>query len=150
MAARKNANNAPEDVLNDDDFLEGGVEASDEWLGESEDLEGQLAVDVYQTKDNIVIKAPIAGVKSDQIDISVSDDMLTLRGERIDDKEVDREHYYVQECYWGAFSRSIILPVATVAEEAQASLKDGVLTVTIPKAVQDKVKMIKVLPVGSD
>ncbi len=144
--ARKSADQ-PEDVLNDDDFLEGNVEASDEWLGESEDLEGQLAVDVYQTKDNIVIKAPIAGVKSDQIDISVSDDMLTLRGERIDEKEVDREHYYVQECYWGAFSRSIILPVATVAEEAQASLKDGVLTVTIPKAVQDKVKKIKVNPV---
>lgn len=145
MAARKNASTSGEDVLNDEDFLEGEVEASEEWLqDDSEDLEGQLAVDVYQTKDNIVIKAPIAGVKPDQIDISVSDDMLTLRGERVDEKEVDREHYYVQECYWGAFSRSIILPVATVAEEAKASLKDGVLTVTIPKAVQDKVKKISV------
>lgn len=142
--ARKDADNANEDVLGDD-FLEGDVEASDEWLGGGdEELEGQLAVDVYQTKDNIVIKAPIAGVKPDQIDISVSDDMLTLRGERVDEKEVDREHYYVQECYWGAFSRSIILPVATVSEKAQASLKDGVLTVTIPKAVQDKVKKIQV------
>jgi HSP20 family protein len=147
MAARKNAGG--EDVLNDEDFLEGDVEPSDEWLGESdENLEGQLAVDVYQTKDNIVIKAPIAGVKPDQIDISVSDDMLTLRGERVDEKEVDREHYYVQECYWGAFSRSIILPVATVADKAQASLKDGVLTVTIPKAVQDKVKKIRVQPLS--
>jgi len=141
--AKKNANN--EDVLNDEDFLEGEVEASEEWLqDDSDEMEGQLAVDVYQTKDNIVIKAPIAGVKPDQIDISVSDDMLTLRGERVDEKEVDREHYYVQECYWGAFSRSIILPVATVAEEAKASLKDGVLTVTIPKAAQDKVKKISV------
>lgn len=141
--AKKNAEN--EDVLNDEDFLEGEVEASEEWLqDDSDEMEGQLAVDVYQTKDNIVIKAPIAGVKSDQIDISVSDDMLTLRGERVDEKEVDREHYYVQECYWGAFSRSIILPVATVAEEAKASLKDGVLTVTIPKAAQDKVKKISV------
>lgn len=142
--ARKNA---ADDVLNDDDFLEGQVEASEEWLqDESDEMEGQLAVDVYQTKDNIVVKAPIAGVMPDQIDISVTDDMLTLRGERVDEKEVDREHYYVQECYWGAFSRSIILPVATVAEEAQASLKDGVLTVTIPKAVSDKVKKIKVQP----
>jgi len=141
--AKKNDNN--EDVLNDEDFLEGEVEASEEWLqDDSDEMEGQLAVDVYQTKDNIVIKAPIAGVKPDQIDISVSDDMLTLRGERVDEKEVDREHYYVQECYWGAFSRSIILPVATVAEEAKASLKDGVLTVTIPKAAQDKVKKISV------
>lgn len=141
--ARKNAE---DDVLNDGDFLEGQVEASEEWLQDDEqDMEGQLAVDVYQTKDNIVVKAPIAGVMPDQIDISVSDDMLTLRGERVDEKEVDREHYYVQECYWGAFSRSIILPVATVAEEAKASLKDGVLTVTIPKAAQDKVKKIKVI-----
>ena len=150
MAARKNAGNTGEDVLNDEDFLEGNVEASEEWLqDDGDDLEGQLAVDVYQTKDNIVIKAPIAGVKPDQIDISVSDDMLTLRGERVDEKEVDREHYYVQECYWGAFSRSIILPVATVAEEAKASLKDGVLTVTIPKAVQDKVKKIMVQADGA-
>ncbi len=146
MAAKKNATNIDEDVLGDD-FLGTPEEGGDDWLGESDELEGQLAVDVYQTKDNVVIKAPIAGVKADQIDISVSDDMVTLRGERVDEKEVDREHYYVQECYWGAFSRSIILPTATVAEEAQASLKDGVLTLTIPKAVQDKVKKIKVTSV---
>lgn len=146
MAAKKNVTNIQEDVLGDDDFLDSTTEGGEDWLGEENELEGQLAVDVYQTKDNVVIKAPIAGVKADQIDISVSDDMVTLRGERVDEKEVDREHYYVQECYWGAFSRSIILPTATVAEEAQASLKDGVLTLTIPKAVQDKVKKITVHP----
>lgn len=146
MAAKKSDTNIQEDVLGDDDFLDSSAEGGEDWLGEENELEGQLAVDVYQTKDNVVIKAPIAGVKADQIDISVSDDMVTLRGERVDEKEVDREHYYVQECYWGAFSRSIILPTATVAEEAQASLKDGVLTLTIPKAVQDKVKKITVHP----
>ncbi|HSX48352.1 MAG TPA: Hsp20/alpha crystallin family protein [Candidatus Nanoarchaeia archaeon] len=132
-----------EDILQDE-FLDAAEGTTEDWLGE--EFEGQLAVDVYQTKDNVVIKAPIAGVKADDIDISVSEDVVTLRGERHDEKEVDREHYYVQECYWGSFSRSVILPTSTVAEKAQASLKDGVLTITIPKVAQDKVKKIKVKP----
>jgi HSP20 family protein len=111
------------------------------------EFEGQLAVDVYQTKDNVVIKAPIAGVQADRLDISISDDVVTIRGERHDESEVDREHYYVQECYWGSFSRSVILPTSTVAEKADAKLKDGVLTIVIPKVAQDKVKKIKVKPV---
>lgn len=133
-----------EDILQDE-FLDSPEGGGEDWLGE-EDFEGQLAVDVYQTKDNVVIKAPIAGVKADDIDISVSEDVVTLRGERVEEKEVDREHYYVQECYWGSFSRSVILPTSTIAEKAQASLKDGVLTITIPKVQQDKVKKIKVRP----
>lgn len=134
-----------EDILQDE-FLDTPVETTGDWLEESEDFEGQLAVDVYQTKDNVVIKAPIAGVNADDIDISVSEDVVTLRGERKEEKEVDRENYYVQECYWGSFSRSVILPTSTVAEKAQASLKDGVLTITIPKVAQDKIKKIKVKP----
>lgn len=134
-----------EDVLQNE-FLDTPAEGGEDWLGE--EFEGQLAVDVYQTKDNVVIKAPIAGVKSDKIDISVSEDVVTIRGERVEETEVEREHYYVQECYWGSFSRSVILPTSTVAEKAQAVLKDGVLTVTIPKVAQDKVKKIKVMPAG--
>jgi HSP20 family protein len=145
MVAKRNASDE-EDVLQDE-FLDTAAESSEDWLGE--ELEGQLAVDVYQTKDNVVIKAPIAGVKADDIDISISEDVVTLRGERKEEREVDREHYYVQECYWGSFSRSVILPTSTIAEKAQAALKDGVLTVTIPKVAQDKVKKIKVKPVGS-
>jgi HSP20 family protein len=140
--ARKAAGGG-EDILQDE-FLDAAEPAGDEWM--EDDVEGQLAVDVYQTKDNVVIKAPIAGVKPDDIDISVSEDVVTLRGERTEDKEVDREHYYVQECYWGSFSRSIILPTSTIAEKASASLKDGVLTITIPKVAQDKIKKIKVRP----
>lgn len=143
MAAKRN--DSGEDILQDE-FLDPAAtsEASEDWLGE--EFEGQLAVDVYQTKENVVIKAPIAGVKADEIDISVSEDVVTLRGERHDETEADREHYYVQECYWGSFSRSVILPTSTVAEKANASLKDGVLTITIPKVVQEKVKKIKVNP----
>ncbi len=137
-----------EDILQDE-FLEEVEETEDatpaeDWLGE--EVEGQLAVDVYQTKGSVVIKAPIAGVKPEDIDISLSEDVLTLRGERKEETEVEREHYYVQECYWGSFSRSVILPTATVSDKAQAALKDGVLTITIPKVAQDKVKKIKVTP----
>ncbi len=138
-------NSGGEDILQDE-FLDETEQTGEDWLA-NEDMEGQLAVDVYQTKDNVVIKAPIAGVKADDIDISISDDVVTLRGERVDEKEVDRENYYVQECYWGAFSRSVILPTSVVAEKAQANLKDGVLTIAIPKVAQEKVKKIKVQPV---
>ena len=135
-------------IMEDDDILqeqfleETVVEPTEDWLGE--ELEGQLAVDVYQTKDSVVIKAPIAGVKAEDIDVSVSEDVVTLRGERKEETEVSRENYYVQECYWGSFSRSVILPTSTVAEKAVASLKDGVLTLTIPKVAVEKVKKIKV------
>ncbi|MEO7617327.1 MAG: Hsp20/alpha crystallin family protein [Candidatus Saccharibacteria bacterium] len=144
MPGKKNIQMNDENVLQDD-FLDTPMEGDEDWMSEDA-LEGQLAVDVYQTKDNVVIKAPIAGVTSDKIDIEVAEDVVTIRGERVEEIEVDREHYYVQECYWGAFSRSVILPTSTIAEKAAASLKDGVLTITIPKVAQDKVKKIKVKP----
>ena len=131
-----------DDILQDQFLEETVVEPTEDWLGE--ELEGQLAVDVYQTKDSVVIKAPIAGVKAEDIDVSVSEDVVTLRGERKEETEVSRENYYVQECYWGSFSRSVILPTSTVAGKAVASLKDGVLTLTIPKVAVEKVKKIKV------
>lgn len=144
MAGKKNAGiNINEENVLQDEFLDEAAGGGEDWM---EEVEGQLAVDVYQTKENVVIKAPIAGVKAEDIDISVSDDVVTLRGERVEEREVDREHYYVQECYWGSFSRSVILPTSTVAEKAQASLRDGVLTITIPKVAQDKIKKIKVRP----
>jgi HSP20 family protein len=143
MPGKKISENDQENVLQDD-FLDTPMEGEEDWM---EVAEGALAVDVYQTKENVVIKAPIAGVSPDNIDIEVAEDVVTIRGERIEDREVDREHYYVQECYWGAFSRSVILPTSTIAEKAAASLKDGVLTISIPKVQQDKVKKIKVKPV---
>ena len=141
--ARKSAPQPADDNVLQDDFLDPTPGTEEDWLGEEV---GQLAVDVYQTKDSVVIKAPIAGVTPDSLDIEVADDVVTIRGERTEEKEVDREHYYVQECNWGAFSRSVILPTSTVAEKAAATLKDGVLTVAIPKVAQDKVKKIKVKP----
>jgi HSP20 family protein len=139
----------PDEEILQDEFLDDTSSTSDEWMGE-EEFEGQLAVDVYQTKDSVVVKAPIAGVRSEDIDIAISEDVMTIRGDRKEEIIVEKEHYYVQECFWGSFSRSIILPTSTIAEKAQATLKDGVLTVTVPKVVQeDKVKKIKVKPVAS-
>ncbi len=117
------------------------TEDKEDWLSE---YEGQLAVDVYQTKSNVIIKAPIAGVKPDEIDITISDDVVTIKGERKEEKEIDRENYFAQECYWGAFSRSIILPVVCNPDKTEAEFKNGVLTISIPKANQEKVKRVRV------
>lgn len=148
MARRNN----PDEEILQDEFLDDTANTSDDWMGEQEleEFEGQLAVDVYQTKDSVVVKAPIAGVRPEDIDIAISEDVMTIRGDRKEETVVEKEHYYVQECFWGSFSRSIILPTSTIAEKAQATLKDGVLTVVVPKVVQeDKIKKIKVKPIGS-
>ena len=141
--ARKNE--VDEEIL-EDEFLDEEQPQAEEWMNE-EEFEGQLAVDVYQTQDKIVVKAPIAGVKPEDIDVAISEDVVTIRGDRKDEFAVEKDNYYVQECFWGSFSRSVILPTSTVAEKAEASLKDGVLTIQIPKVVQeDKIKKIKVKP----
>lgn len=140
--ARKNPTN-DESVLQDEFLNDETVEQN--WLEDEQEVEGQLAVDVYQTKESVVIKAPIAGVDPKALEVAIAEDVVTIRGERVDDAEVERENYYVQECYWGAFSRSIIMPVSVNADKAEASLKNGVLTIAIPKVIQDKVKKIKVI-----
>lgn len=115
----------------------------DEWLDEH--YEGQLAVDVFQDHDNnIVIASTVAGVTPKDLDISINNDMVTIRGRRRPPVEVEEGQYYYQECYWGGFSRSIILPVDVKAEEAKAAIKHGVLTITIPKADSVQVKVVKV------
>ena len=114
---------------------------NDDWL---EETEGQLIVDVYQTPNEIVIKSLIAGVKPEDLDITVTNDMITVKGRREKDEVIKSEDYYYQECYWGSFSRSIILPVDVDADSAEASIKNGILTVRLPKIEKAKTKKIKV------
>lgn len=95
--------------------------------------EGQLAVDVIETRDAILIRTAVAGVKPEDIDIHVTGDLVTIRGERSHKKESHDATVHYQECFWGAFSRSIVLPHAVNAEEADATFEDGVLELTIPK-----------------
>lgn len=146
MARKDKKREIDEEILEDGFFDEGSAQEG-EWMGDEEqDFAGQLAVDVFQTKDKVVIKAPIAGVNPNDLDIAISDDVVTIKGDRIDESVVEKEHYYVQECFWGSFSRSVILPTSTVPEQAEATLKNGVLTIEIPKVVQEKVKKIIVRP----
>lgn len=115
----------------------------DDWLEEAK-VPGQLAVDVYQTKEDIFVVAPVPGVSKADLDLSIVESTLTVRGSRKESKDIRTSDYFVQECYWGEFSRSIILPVQVKEEEAEAELKDGMLTVKVPKAEQDKVKKIDI------
>ncbi|MDD4995196.1 MAG: Hsp20/alpha crystallin family protein [Patescibacteria group bacterium] len=96
--------------------------------------EGQLAVDVFEQGDNIIIRSTIAGVKPEDLDISVENDMITIRGRRHEEDMARGRNYFFQECYWGSFSRTIILPVHIKGDEAEAILKNGVLTIVIPRA----------------
>lgn len=105
--------------------------------------EGQLAVDVYQTESELVIQSAIAGVKPEEINISVEGDLITIKGERQRNAE-ENEDYFSQECYWGAFSRKIILPVEIDPGRIDASLKEGILTIRIPKISREKKRKILV------
>ena len=116
--------------------------ANDEW---DDELPGQLAIDVYETKERLVVKARTAGVNKHDLDVSISDNTLSIRGTLSAGNEDDVINYFVQECYWGEFSRSIALPVPVKEEEIEAVLKDGVLTISFTKVKQDTVKKIQVL-----
>lgn len=120
--------------------------AADEWDEEDAQLPGQLAVDVYETREKLVVKARTAGVNKSDLDVSISDNQLTIRGTLSAGNDEDGvENYFLQECYWGEFSRTIALPVPVKEEEIEAVLKDGVLTISFGKVKQDTVKKIQVL-----
>lgn len=119
--------------------------SADEWDEEEAQLPGQLAVDVYETKERLVVKARTAGVNKNELDVSISDNTLTVRGTLSAGTEDNVENYFLQECYWGEFSRSIALPVPVKEEDIEAVLKDGVLTISFGKVKQDTVKKIQVL-----
>lgn len=116
--------------------------ASDDWM--DDEGAGQLAVDAYQTDDSVVIKAPIAGVNPEDLDINITDEMVTIKGERHGSDSISRENYFVQECYWGAFSRSYVLPMSVDADNADAQLKNGILTITIPKLSKARARRLTI------
>lgn len=130
------------DDLNEPDEPIAPVE--EEW-DEEEVVPGQLAVDVYETREKLVVKARTAGVNKSELDVSIADNTLSIKGTLSAGNEDDVENYFVQECYWGEFSRSIALPVAVKEDEIEAVLKDGVLTISFTKLKQDTVKKIQIL-----
>ncbi len=109
-----------------------------------QESEGQLTIDVFQTEDDVVIQSTIAGVSDKDLDISVTNDMVTIKGSRAPEQKIRSSDYYYQELYWGPFSRSIILPVDVDADSAKASMKNGILTIRLPKMDRVRTKKIRV------
>lgn len=114
------------------------------WVDEEEDKEGELTVDVYQTADMIVIKAMIAGVRPEDLDISITRDMVTIKGKREEEKTARDDDYFVRELYWGSFSRSISLPEEIDVDESEAVEKHGLLILKLPKLDKKRQSKLKV------
>lgn len=114
------------------------------WMEEASEEEGQLTVDVYQTADDIIIKTITAGVKPDDLDITITRDMVTIRGHREITNEVSEDDYYSRELYWGSFSRNVLLPQEIDVEGAEASEKHGLLTLKLPKLDKHRETKLKV------
>ncbi len=106
--------------------------------------EGQLTIDVYQTPAEIVVESTIAGVDPENLDVDISPESVTIRGKREKERKISEEDYFYQECYWGRFSRSVILPQEIDPEKSEATLKNGVLTIHMPKVDRRKSKKLKV------
>jgi HSP20 family molecular chaperone IbpA len=117
--------------------------AGEAWF-DGEPEEGQLTVDVYQTPSEIVIKSMVAGVKPEDLDISITRDMVTIKGKRETERFVKEEDYYHQELYWGSFSRIIMLPAEVEVEEADAIEKHGLLIIRLPKIDKNKQTRLRV------
>jgi HSP20 family protein len=138
--------------LNDDDLHHMAPQESaapQQMTIEEDDTEdefpGQLAVDVYETDEELVIKARTAGVNKDDLDVSISEGILTISGTLSSGDDAEANNWHIQECYWGEFSRTLALPVAVKEDEAKAALKDGVLTISFQKIQQEQAKKIQIM-----
>lgn len=119
--------------------------ATDEnWEESEDDFPGQLAVDVYETEEKLIVKARTAGVNKEDLDVSISDGILTISGTLSSGDDSDATNWHIQECYWGEFSRTVALPVAVKEEEVDAVLKDGVLTISFNKVKSEQAKKITI------
>jgi len=133
--------------LNDDDLTATDTTASaseDSWDDSQEEFLGQLAVDVYETEDKLIIKARTAGVNKEDLDVSISDGILTISGTLSSGDDAEATNWHIQECYWGEFSRTLALPVSVKEDEVDAVLKDGVLTISFNKIKQEAAKKIQI------
>lgn len=116
------------------------MNSSTDWMLPSK--EGQLSIDVFRDKESLVIRSTLAGVRPEDVDVSIHGDLLTIRGKRHMGEEVQDDQWYYRECYWGAFSRSVVLPYDVASDLAKASLKNGILEVRIP--IRERGKKVQV------
>ncbi len=119
------------------------VKDEGDWTAAAEE-EGQLTIDVFQTENEIIIQSTVAGVRPDDLDVQITRDMVTLRGKREQSRQIDRDNYFFQELYWGTFSRAITLPQEVDVDGAEASLKQGLLTVRLPKLDKNRTERLRV------
>ena len=127
--------------LNDDELSQDQPQAAPQlapadnaaWEESEEDFPGQLAVDVYETDEKLIVKARTAGVNKEDLDVSISDGILTISGTLSSGDDTDATNWHIQECYCGEFSRTLALPVPVKEDEVGAVLKDGVLTISFGK-----------------
>lgn len=119
-------------------------QADDNWGDDQGDFPGQLAVDVYETEAELVVKARTAGVDRNDLDVSISDGILTISGTLSSGDEAGVKKWHIQECYWGEFNRTLALPVPIKEDAVRAELKDGVLTITFEKIEREKAIKISV------
>ena len=106
--------------------------------------DGQLSVDVFQGKDEIAIVALIAGVKPEDVAITITDDVITIKGERTNGTALKKEDCFIQECFWGTFSRSIVLPEDADTSKTEAAFNNNVLVIRIPRIEKVKTKVVKI------
>lgn len=133
LSSNEEPTEAPAPVADDQDWEEG-----------EDDFPGQLAVDVYETEEKLVVKARTAGVNKEELSVSISDGILTISGTLSSGDDTDATNWHIQECYWGEFSRTVALPVAVKEDEVEAVLKDGVLTITFNKVKSEQAKKITI------
>jgi len=114
------------------------------WIDEESEKEGELTVDVYQTPDMIVVKSMIAGVRPEDLDVTITRDMITIRGKREEERVENDDDYFVRELYWGSFSRTIQLPEEIDVDEAEAIEKHGLLILKLPKLDRKRQSKLKV------
>lgn len=114
------------------------------WAQSEEREEGELSVDVYQTNDSIIVQAMVAGVGTENLSVSTTRDLITIKGKRESPQNISPENYFHQELYWGAFSRTILLPQEIDPEEVEASERHGLLTIKLHKIDKGRTQNIKI------
>ncbi|MBU4351118.1 Hsp20/alpha crystallin family protein [Patescibacteria group bacterium] len=111
----------------------------------SEDLDdGQLAIDVYQSQEEIIIQSTIGGVKPSDLEITIENGIVNIKGSRQKTETVVEDDYFIKECYWGSFSRQLVLPSEVDSSRSEATLKDGVLTIRIPRVQREKITKLEI------
>ena len=121
----------------------GGDKKNSNWI-EEENEEAELSVDVYQTPTDIVVQTMVAGIKPEDLELSVARDIITICGKREENRNIDEENYFTKELYWGKFSRTISLPAEVEPEEVEATEKHGLITIKIKKVDKEKKNTVKV------